>query len=214
MPPKELTYLAPLLVLLLALPGRAGAQEVGVMAGRGNSDFVELGSPSSLAAQVAVPIDQRGIFRVVGAYRSSVDTGTRPGTICDFYLPQAGCVDEPVAHETRLSQWEGGLAVGLPLTDRIEARASALRVRNTLTGSSEGAVTGRTAGAFYPTDTVWSTAWVGSFAWRIGSTLPVSLVGQVRSESLEFRGCAEHVGIPFCAEETLTTLELGVLFRR
>jgi hypothetical protein len=212
--PRHLAF-AGIIFVLGALPGQAASQEFGVLAGHGSSDFPELGSPSSLAAQLSVPLDRRKIVRLVGAYRLRLDRGERPGTVCDFYWPvYSACTEEPVAHDTRLTQMEAGMAVGFPLTERIEARVSAVRVRSALKGSSKGAVTGRDPGSFYPDEPVWSTAGVGGLAWRPRTTIPLSLVAQFRIEKLNFRGCATDVGIPFCNENTLATLEAGLAWTR
>lgn len=208
-----LLLLAALLVPITASP--ASSQELGVALGRGSSDFLEMDSPWSWAVQVLVPLGIPPNLRLAGGYRVHGEEGRRAGTVCDTYWPEfAGCREEGVVHETRLTRWEVGLVIGADVADRLEIRGGGFRVRNDLDGSSEGAETGRGAGNFYPDGITWNTAFVAGLAWMPWADGRLGALGRVRRETLDFEGCVTDVGTPFCGATALTTLEVGVVISR
>lgn len=200
-------------VLLGVVP--CHAQEVGVLIGRGTSDFSEFASPTSIALQAHLPIRSLPFLHVAGAYRSSRDEDVLAGRVCDQYWPlYSGCLEEGIAYDTRLTQWEAGFGLRLHATERIELRAGLRAVWSRLEGSSVGAETGRSAGRFYPSGWTRSTALSAGVSWAPLSTRHLRVLGQFRSAILDMRGCATDVGTPFCGRNGVTTFELGIAVAR
>lgn len=205
------------LALALALPsspGTAGlhAQEFGLAFGQGTSGYPEFGDPGAVAAHVSVPI---GFIRLTTAYRRSWDGDSRPGTVCDEYWPvNAGCVDEGVRYDHRIDQWELGLGLGGGITGTIELRGHLSAVRSTLHASAAGAESGRSAGAFYPDGAEWGRALSASVTWTPFLERHLGVLARVRNEALDLEGCVTDTGTPFCEGKTVTSLELGVVFKR
>lgn len=193
--------------------GAAAAQEAGLSFGRGWSGFEELGRPVGVSAHVQFPFAVE-FLHVAAAYRVRWDRGDRPGTTCDRYWPFGdGCREEPIRHESRLVQWEVGGGITTPTTDRWTVTGTLYTVWNRLSGGSWGEETGRWAGAYYPDGHARSLALVAGASYRIWPERPFVVVGQARTETLDFQGLVTDMGVPFAGTEVLTTFELGVAVR-
>lgn len=203
-----------LAALLAAGPTTAplAAQDLMLAGGLGSSAFTELGAPVSVALHGRIPLTAwEGLWVVLGG-RFARDTGEEVGVTCASYWPEnAGCVEEPIARDAQLIQLEVGLGTGLGLGPHLELRGAILGAQTLLAAGSEGVETGRSAGNYYPQSTHRGLAAMGEVAWR-GLTDRLGLVGRVRTQALDFRGCVTDMGTPFCGEERLLTYEIGMTF--
>ena len=200
------------LILALVVAGSAHGQELAVTGGFGQSDFPELDRPVTVALHGQLPLEPLGALRLVVGARVARDAGREPGTTCDQYWPiYAGCVEEPIEHDSRLVQLELGIAAGVPVGLGLELRAALLGVRSTLDAGSEGVETGRPAGNYYPEGDHRGWAVQGEVAWH-GLSDRLGLLARARRQRLDFGGCVTDTAVPFCGKEAVTVYEVGLTY--
>jgi hypothetical protein len=219
---STLVFLFGALVAPMPAVGPATAQDVSLTGGLGRSGFEELGAPmtvgfhgrlplSSVVEERVAGVGAAGWLQLVFGGRFVRETGEEPGTTCDRYWPDyAGCVEEPIARDIQLLQLELGVGAALAV-GRLEVRGFVLGAQTLLMADAEGTETDRSPSRYYPDSTHRGWAVAGEVTWW---ALPdrLGLVGRARHQPLDFHGCVTDMEAPFCGEETMLMVELGVAF--
>jgi hypothetical protein len=190
----------------------AAAQEVGAFASAARSDQTELRRPVGWGAYAAVSPLPFVKLRI--SYHEQSAGGRRRETVCDAYWPVfENCTPEGVRRDAWMRTVSVLVLGTVPVTRRlrVEAGAGRSRSRVTLDLRSES---GRELGVFVPEDEEQpgTVLHAGAVLERVlGSRLAATV--EAGRQEVEFDGCVQDVGAPFCGSSRFHELRMGVRYR-
>ena len=201
-----------LLALVLAGPPTAVAQELGIGLTRSRSDFLNLPDAGGSILRASLPFVLPQL-RLEIARRTATDRVWYEGETCDAYDPPTGCSPETLFSEFSITGWQAGLMLRIPIVPTFDVAVGYIRDRTSMKGRIVGDDTERPSNDLIPEDswTQWSWAPTAELAWTLPSLS--RLWGRVQTHKPGFPGCAEDIGTPFCPDERIYWIEVGLSLR-
>lgn len=206
---NRLLSMSALVLALVAAPRDVAAQTVQAGWASGRSDFSALERPTGWSARLSVPVVS--VLHVQVGARNLEDDRRFGATICDLYWPQnLGCEQETVRSDIDLTSLQVGVGARFALGRSVELGGGVFRARHELSGDQRGETSGRSAGSYIPGRSI--DAWGGAaeLLWRVEGSRRLVVWARGEAQPLDFKGCVTDVGTPFCGEEWLSVVELGL----
>lgn len=202
-----------LLALVAALPASAvpaAAQSIGVTALQSWSDYETLSSPTGVGVDVHSP-PLLDVVRLHGGYTWRFDGREGLGVACTGLIPPGEfCPEEVLKEEFDLGTLALGVVTTFGVHPDVDVRIGVDRTWTRADGNAVGRSTGNEIRPHTPEGRVEGWAVGLDLRWRPTEWRRLNLVASAEWESPGLDACATDSWVPFCGEESIRSIGLGV----